>query len=331
LADEFLLVGDLGGTHARFAMVERNAGGLQASVTMPCAGFSSATQALEAYLEQTGRGQPRFACLAVAGVVNAGSVQFLNSDWQLHAAQLASRLGSEQVLLLNDFEAVARALPQLAGNELLAVGAALPAPDVQGDFSVAVLGPGTGLGVSGLVQRGGAAVALSGEGGHGGFAPESAMQAELLVLLRARFGRVSNERLLSGPGIENMFVALQKLHGLSPSPLSAEAIFAAATGPGAADKDTVAAATVGLFCELLGQVAGDLALTLGARDGVYIAGGMLRRYPALLTASGFRAGFENKGRHRGLMESIPTALVTHPSPALLGAGAVVRQLAAGAA
>ena len=177
-----------------------------------------------------------------------------------------------------------------------------------------MLGPGTGLGVAGLYRRGGVHVPIVGEGGHVGFAPATRVQIDVLNALRERFDRVSAERLLSGAGIEQIYWALCRLHGERRLQLDAAQVFAAS-----ADGDPRAHEATQLFFEVLGQVAGDLALTLGAADGVYIAGGIAKRYPELLQASGFRSAFESKGRHRALMERIPTLLVTHAEPGLLGA------------
>jgi glucokinase len=233
---------------------------------------------------------------------------------------LAQRFGASRVLLLNDFAAVACALPFLAEGESVSLGPE-PRRALHGrDFNVAVLGPGTGLGVAGLLGRDGALYPVVGEGGHRAFAPETARQIELLELLRRRFERVSYERLLSGPGLENVYAALSALND-QPSLLhDAAGIFAAA----GEQKDPLAVEAVALFFEILGQLAGDIALEMSAVDGIYIAGGIVQRYPELLAGSAFRAGFEHKGRHRALLEKIPTQLITHADPGLLGAAYCAR-------
>jgi glucokinase len=173
-----------------------------------------------------------------------------------------------------------------------------------------------------LCKRDGALVPVTGEGGHQGFAPESQLQLDVLTMLRQRFDRVSDERVVSGPGIQNIYWALTKMHGKNETQLSAAEIFVRAEN----DRDPRAAEAVQLFFEVLGQVAGNLAISLSTFDGVYIAGGIARRYPQLLAMSRFRSGFENKGPHRSLMERIPTRLITHPEPGLLGASSYAIEL-----
>jgi glucokinase len=155
-----------------------------------------------------------------------------------------------------------------------------------------------------------------------GFAPETPVQHKVLRQLRKDFERVSNERLLCGPGLENIDRALCRIAGKPETHVGAAEIFSRVL----ANEDTVASDAVAMFFEALGQVAGDLVLTLGAYDGVFLAGGILKRYPDLLKASDFRAGFEAKGRHRNLMEKVPLSLVLHPQPGLLGAALRARSV-----
>ena len=177
------------------------------------------------------------------------------------------------------------------------------------------MGPGTGLGTGGLLRRDGRMIPIVGEGGHIGFAPKSKVQIEVLEVLREKFERVCLERLISGSGIENIYWALQAMRGDSRITLSAAEIFKAAES----GSDPVAADATQLFFEMLGQAAGDIALVLGAQDGVYLAGGIVKRYPEMLHISGFRNAFESKGHHRSMMERIPTKLITYNEPGLLGA------------
>ncbi|MGD9020427.1 MAG: glucokinase, partial [Lysobacterales bacterium] len=188
-------------------------------------------------------------------------------------------------------------------------------------FTVAVMGPGTGLGIGGLLGRKGRVYPVVGEGGHVGFAPETPAQHKVLKQLRRDFERVSNERLLCGPGLENIYRAMRRIAGKGETNVSAAEIFSRVL----ANDDAIASDAVQLFFEGLGQVAGDLVLTLGAYDGVFLAGGILKRYPDLLKASDFRAGFEAKGRHRGIMEKVPLSLVLHPQPGLMGAALCARR------
>lgn len=313
------LVGDIGGTHARFALASPDPPLLRRVRRMRGADYPTAAAAIEAYLERERPGELAAACFAVAGPVVDGRVRLTNAAWQLDAEDLARRLGLSAVRLLNDFEAVALSLPFLGDREVRPLGPAAPGIDAAADFTVGVLGPGTGLGVAGLLGRAGTLYPVVGEGGHVGFAPQTTRQIEVLQVLRERFERVSAERLLSGPGLVNIHAALTAAHGGTGAATDAAEVFRQAQ----AGDDRIAGEAVALFFEALGQAAGDLALQLGAFDGIYLAGGIVRRYPALLGASGFRAAFENKGRHRSLMERVPTWLVTHPEPGLVGAARAV--------
>lgn len=291
---------------------------------LECRDFASPRHAIDSYLEQAGAQPPATICLAVAAHVVDGRARFLNSEWSIDQAELEACYPDSRVRLVNDFQAVAHAIPVLGEEMLEAIGERLPAIPESADFVVGIVGPGTGLGAGALLRVAGNLKALPSEGGHWGFAPESPLQRDLLQALSEHHERVSDERLVSGPGIENVYRALHQVHGQAPVERTAAEVFEAAL----AGDDPLAVETEQLFWEVLGQVAGNLALALGARDGLYVAGGIARRYPERIRASRFRAGFENKGRHRGLMEGIPTALIVHPQPGLLGAAALARQTGA---
>ena len=321
------LVGDVGGTNARFALVDaRDAGAYVNQRTLACVDFETPEDAINAYLAELGAGAPERICIAAAGPVVDGGVRFTNNAWTLRQDRLQRCFGCAAVRVANDFEAIAHALPLLRPGDLLSLGERSPRLPPRDGFRLAVVGPGTGLGAAALLgSAAGAqarATAIVSEAGHAGFAPESPLQDALARELRHRFGRISAERLVSGPGVENLYWALARVHGHAAEASDAATIFAAAE----AGTDALAAETVALFHELLGQVAGDFALAVGAADGVFIAGGVAQRAPALLANSRFREGFENKGRHRTLLEAVPTALITHPQPGLLGAVALLDQL-----
>ncbi len=318
-----LLVGDIGGTNARFALANHSHPGFHDVAELKCADFETADAAVRHYLERVGIREPDAVCLAAAGPVVDGSIDVTNNHWFLSSNKLASEFDVDAVRLLNDFEAIAYSIPFLGTEDRRTIGR-LKGTDLAGrSFNVAILGPGTGLGVAGLCSRADQLVPITGEGGHAGFAPESDLQVEVLKVLRGRFERVSAERLVAGSGIENIYSALLEIRGEEAEPLSAREVFAAAaTSAAAAD-------TIELFFEILGQVAGDVALTLGAADGVYIAGGIAKRYPELLENGTFRGAFERKGRHRDIMETIPTFLITHEQPGLLGASYCALELVSG--
>ena len=314
-----LLVGDIGGTNARFALADPDGRGFHDLQTLQCAAFGDPVAAIRHYLETVGVARPEAICLAAAGPVIGDRVRVTNNHWTIAAGTIREELRAERVQLLNDFEAIAWSIPCLAEEHLETVGQVSHRPLPEDAFSVAIIGPGTGLGTGGLCRRGGHTVPIVGEGGHIGFAPKSKVQMDILAVLREKFDRVSAERLVSGAGIENIYWALNALQGERRKQLSAAEIFAAA----AEGTDVEAADATQLFYELLGQVAGDIALVLGAQDGVYLAGGIVKRYPEMLHISGFRNAFESKGRHRPMMERIPTKLITHDQPGLLGAARCV--------
>jgi glucokinase len=322
MSDACLLIGDIGGTNARFALAHPSENTFSGVLTLRCADYETAELAIVEYLRQTGVLVPDVVCLAAAGPIVDQRVHFLNNSWQIDGRQLAQRFPGAAIRLLNDFEAVACSIAALKDADVVNIGPPLAHHQDNTHSTTAVLGPGTGLGVAGLLVRDGQRFPVTGEGGHVGFAPENPLQVKVLAYLSQRFERVSDERLLSGPGLENIYQALCATDGIQRDWPSASEIFIRANGK----EDGLATATLRLFYQVLGQVAGNLALTLGASDGVYIAGGIVPRYPELLADSKFRSGFENKGRHRSLMERIPTRLITHPQPGLLGASDCARQL-----
>jgi len=315
MADKSLLIGDIGGTNARFAIADAERPDFSKVKMLQCADHATADDAIRHYLEDLSGESPDIICLAVAGPVVEGTVQVTNNHWTLNAADIGAGFDTDDVRLLNDFEAVAYSIMELRAEDSETIGLPDKRPKLDGDFNIAILGPGTGLGTAGLVRRGQSVIPIVSEGGHIGFAPKSHVQIEILNALRSRFDRVSIERLVSGPGIENIYWALTRIHGEKRTPLSAQEIFSSCGDKG----DPRAAETTQIFFEILGQVAGDIALALGAEDGVYIAGGITKRYPDLLQNSGFRNAFDDKGGHRAYMERIPTLLITHDEPGLLGA------------
>ncbi len=311
------LIGDIGGTNARFALARANRPGYLEERVYACADHPSLEQAVRAYLDDVGLQGTDSICLAVAGPIVGGAVQFTNSRWRISEDPLRAAFATNRVRLINDFEAVAYALPLLGQDDYHVIGEPPPPDLTRAHYTVGVLGPGTGLGAAGLLRRGGLTAALACEAGHVGFAPETPVQRELLVRLQGRYERVSDERVASGAGLENIHWALNPGRD---GKMDAAQIFAQAHSG-----DAAATRSVGLFFELLGQVAGNLALSMGAFQGIYIAGGIVGRHLPMLPASRFRSGFENKGRHRAIMEKIPTLVIKHPQPGLLGASEVTRQ------
>jgi glucokinase len=322
MSEHCLLVGDIGGTNARFALGDAETPGFTDEITLKCSEFESADAAIRHYLNSVDRGDPDVICLAAAGPIVDQRVRFTNNHWIISADELRQTFSIDHVRLLNDFEAIAYALPSIGAPDLLPIGLPMAAPLREDDYMLAIVGPGTGLGAVGLHKHGDLLIPLPGESSHGGFAPETAVQIEVLRVLRDRFDRVSTERLVSGPGLENIYWALTQIHNEKRIHLSPAEIFSAA----AENRDIMASESVQMFFEVLGQFAGDFALTLGAFDGVFIGGGIAQRYPELVTNSLFRTGFERKGRYRTLMERIPTQLIMHKQPGLLGSSFFALQL-----
>jgi glucokinase len=322
MPEKSLLIGDIGGTNARFALADPARPAYSSVVTLQCDDFESADVAIEHYLKSVKAGPPDVICLAAAGPIVDKRVRFTNNHWEIAADELAGEFSIDRVRLLNDFEAIAYSIPFLTKDDCVVIGLPDPKPLDADSYTVGIIGPGTGLGAVGLRKHGNLYLPITSEASHCGFAPETQVQIDILTALHEKFDRVSSERLVSGPGIENIYWALTRIHGEKRAHLAPAEIFEAAI----ANTNPIAAEAVQMFFEVLGQVAGDLALTLDAADGIYIAGGIAKRYPDLLKNSRFRSGFESKGRHRSLMERIPTQLIMHDQPGLLGAAYCATQL-----
>ena len=324
------LLGDVGGTHARFAWQSHEGAAIEHVEVLPCAQYPSLADALQAYLRLDSRlnlqGRPACAALGIATPVLGDWLAMTNHPWAFSARALRSELGLERLLVLNDFTALALALPELDEQAKRQIGGGSPISGA----NIALLGPGTGLGVSGLVRDASASLPIAGEGGHVTLAAGNALEFAVIEMLQARYGHVSAERVLSGAGLVSLYGALAQIRGLPLEPLTPAQIMQRAMGADASAGGAAAAAggncdamaleTLDLFCGFLGQVAGDLALTLGARGGVYIGGGIVPRMGRRFEQSPFRARFEAKGRYSAYLQSIPVWLIDSPMPvALLGA------------
>jgi glucokinase len=313
------LVADIGGTNARFALLS-DAGKLVGEVGyMRCADYSGPEAAAAEFLHRAGDTRPTIAAFAVATAVDAqdttGAVALTNSSWEFSRESVKSALGIEHLLVINDFEALALALPTLQSEQYrLFSGPAV----VAGGMPMAVIGPGTGLGVAGVVPTRNGWVAVAGEGGHATLAATDSFEAEVLQVVRGEFAHVSAERLLSGIGLPTLYRAVAQLHGEVVDALAPDQISQLARSDNA-----LAANTINLFCGLLGNFAGNVALTFGARGGVYIGGGIVPKLGDLFVKSSFRQRFEAKGRFREYLEAIPTPLLVAPDLALLGAGQAI--------
>ena len=313
------LVADVGGTHIRFGIavggdsspvnvhcVRRYAVRAHESIAHAAQHYRSATPGIPASLNR--------AAVAVAGRVEQDRVQLTNSGWSFSARALSESQRFDHLHVINDFEAVGHAVGALQAADLEPIGPhRLQLPLARG--ACAILGVGTGLGVGGVVATNGAFTVLATEGGHASFAPTNERSIELLRWLRRKYGRVSAERVLSGAGLSNVHQALCEADGQHVPELSAAEI----TTRAAAGSDGACVEAVGLFCELLGSFAGDLALTLGAWSGVLISGAMLQHFDREVLERRVRSGFEYKGRFTPAMRSVPLETISHPHVELLGA------------
>jgi glucokinase len=312
------LVGDVGGTHARFALVDQQ-GHIRFPRTFAARDYGSLADVVAEYLDTTaGRRHPPRAALAVAGPVVEGAIEFTNLDWHVSEVDLVGAFAFEEVKLLNDFAAQALACPMLGADDLRLLGPKLRGAE---GAPLVVLGAGTGFGVAGLARTELRDVALATEGGHAGFAPQDELETEVWRRLKARHGRVSIERLLSGPGMFDLYRAMAELDGV-PAALEDEKAVLAAGEAG----EALPAAVLDRFCAILGAVAGDLALTYGARGGVYVSGGIAPRLVDRLIGGAFRSRFQDKGRLSEYVAQIPTYLIVHPYAALVGAARELQQM-----
>ncbi|WP_286951154.1 MULTISPECIES: glucokinase [Brevundimonas] len=316
MTNPLFLVGDVGGTNARFALA-RNVEGrpvLEHVESFPAEIHPTFLDGVKAYLDGCPL-KPTGGVIAVAGPVTDGAIDLTNSPWRVSEDELQT-LGLKPIRLINDFEALAWGAPVVPEDELASLGG--PA---QGDphAAIALVGPGTGFGVSALARDAhGREMALPSEGGHACFAPGDEIEDEVLRILRRRYDRVSIERLICGPGLLNLHRALAEIDGREthiddPAQITAQAL---------EDPTSPCGATLARFCAMLGAVAGDIALTTGARGGVYIAGGIAPRILPFIQASPFRRRFERKGRFQDYMAAIPTKVILHKHAALLGAARV---------
>ena len=310
------LIADIGGTYARFA-VETASGRFEHQASLRCADHADFHAAVRAYLETLPTGHLQHAAIAIANPVEGDEVRMTNYHWQFSIEQMRLRLEFDTLVVVNDFTALAMALPRLASGQRRAVGGGTP----RDNSVVGLLGAGSGLGVSGLIPTGAGWVALGTEGGHTSFAPRDAREQVILAHAQRIYSHVSFERLLSGPGLELIHRALCERDGVAASTLPAPEI----TRLGLAGSDARCAETLDAFCAMLGTAAANLAVTLGALGGIYIGGGIVPRLGAYFDRSPFRARFEDKGRFSAYLKAIPTYVVTADNATFMGVSAILAE------
>jgi len=322
------LLGDIGGTNARFGWQRQVNAPIEAVMVLPCADHTSLKIAIETYLKSQHLPKPAWGAFGIANPVTGDAMAMTNHHWAFSISELRQSLGLSRLVFLNDFTALALALPSLPSRSKRLV-------DPNGttrvgvDAPIGLIGPGTGLGVSGLIPHQGRWLPISGEGGHVTLAATNRLEFEVFQLLQKRHGHVSAERVLSGPGLIDLFHALAEIKGEGGFEVtSAAQVLTMASSisgneltPGAV---LTAQETLHLFCAFLGSTAGNLALTLGARGGIYLGGGIVPRLTDWLEKSDFRHRFEAKGRFQAYLKEIPVWIIDSPvSPALQGAAAAL--------
>lgn len=314
------IVADIGGTNARFALVTGKSQGhflIDHIHVLKAREYPTCSAALHTYLEKIGDIKPLSACLAIAGPVVGDIVRMTNLSWEFSCVAMAKEFGFQHFVAMNDFAAVAAACSQLTDDHLITVKKGVE----EKNATKAVFGPGTGLGVAGLVNHYGEWLPVPCEGGHVNVAPATAFEADVLKAAMAVHGHVSAELFISGPGLVNLYKSICAVRGepakdVTPADITQGAL---------ANSDDAFSVTLATFCSLIGSFAGNLALTYGAKGGIYIAGGILPRFSDYLLASAFTERFSSKGVMSHYVETIPAKLIVHPETAFVGAAAWLEQ------
>ena len=313
---KYSLVGDVGGTNCRLALCALDSGEISQSQTFSGLDYDSLEAAVREYLSQQHQ-EIEDACIAIACPITGDWVAMTNHTWAFSIAEMKKSLGLQHLEVINDFTAVSMAIPMLKEQDLLQFGGKKA---LDGKPAV-IYGAGTGLGVAHLIHANKQWLSLPGEGGHVDFAPNSEEEDIILEQLRTEMGHVSAERILSGPGLVNLYRAIVKSDNRVPENFKPKDV----TELALSDENVDCRRALSLFCVIMGRFGGNLALNMGTFGGVYIAGGIVPRFLEFFKASGFRAAFEDKGRFKDYLMDIPVFLITYDQPGLLGAGAYLRQ------
>lgn len=315
-ADGPRLLADIGGTNARFAL-ETGPGEITQVLVYPCAEYPGVAEVIKKYLKDTKIGRVNHAAIAIANPVDGDQVSMTNHDWTFSIEATRRALGFDTLLVVNDFTALAMALPGLTDTQRVQVGGGAR----RQNSVIGLLGPGTGMGVSGLIPADDRWIALGSEGGHATFAPMDEREDLVLQYARKKWSHVSFERVAAGPGIEIIYRALaQRDKKRVPATLEVSEIVKKGL-----DGDALAAETIDVFCGILGTFAGNIAVTLGALGGIYIGGGVVPRLGDVFARSSFRQRFEAKGRFEAYLKNVPTYVITAEYPAFLGVSAILAE------
>lgn len=315
------IVADIGGTNARFALVTGESDGqfvIENISILNGSNYPSFSAAMRDYIDSLGGVKPHSACVAIAGPIDGDNVRMTNLSWSFSQTAVREEFGFDKFAAINDFGALAVATSALLDQDLQSIRAGTRDPHA----NKAILGPGTGLGVAGLAYNGGTWLPIPSEGGHVNIAPATPLECDVIKAAMARHGHVSAEVFISGPGLVNLYNALCDVRGQQPRALEPSDV----TGGALDGSDPLCVETLSLFCSFIGSLSGNLALTYGAKGGVYLAGGVLPRFQDFLLSSDFKDRFAGKGIMSHYVENIPVDLITHPQTAFLGAAAWLAQL-----
>ncbi|MCR3756366.1 MAG: glucokinase [Candidatus Westeberhardia cardiocondylae] len=313
----YVLVGDIGGTNIRLALCNIYTGNIYKISIYSGKNYKNPEETIFNYLKNQ-KIKIKMACIAIACPITEDWIAMTNHSWKFSIKNMKSNLNLDILEIINDFTAISMAIPMLNKQDIIQFGGNNA---IKGK-PIAIYGAGTGLGVSHLININNKWVSIPGEGGHVDFASSSKEEDNILSILREEFGRVSAERVLSGPGLVNIYKAIVKSEGRSPINLLPKQITYKAIQKTCFDSIR----TLTLFCTLMGRFGGNLALNMGTFGGVYIAGGIIPKFLKFFYKSNFRRAFEDKGRFKKYLENIPVYLIKHKQPGLLGAGTHIRQI-----
>ena len=305
------LVGDIGGTNARFALVSPGKSELMSIKTLQCTKFETVQEAINSYISSINDAEIISACIASAGTTHLDVFKPANNDWVINKSNVSSALNDIQVNWINDFSAQALATTTLKDNDVIVINQGA----IQPERVRLVIGPGTGLGTCGLINSSSGWVPLPAQGGHSDFAPNSSLEIEIWTLLQKQFGHVAVERILSGPGIVNLYKALCQINEKevlfnSPSEITSAAI--------KVNPDSISKETLHLFCRIFGSVTGSIALSTGCLGGIYITSDLVRNFLDFFIDSDFLKSFEDKGRLKYYMTDIPIFISKKENMGLIG-------------
>jgi len=315
--EEFGLIADVGGTNIRLALVDLSNGDITAIKKYLCADYPAITDVIKLYLNQVNH-RVDSACIAIACPTDEDLIQMTNHAWSFSKSAVKQELGFNDFVVINDYTAISLSIPALKDDQKIKIGGG----DAEAGKPIAVYGPGTGLGVAHLIRHCHEWISLPGEGGHVSFAPQNLLETHVLKHLQKKYGHVSVERILSGPGLVNLYQAIAIYQGITPEPYEASDITSKAL-----DKQcSICQESLAQFCRIMGSFGGNLALTMSTYGGVYIAGGIIPRFIEYFSKSEFRTQFEAKGRFNHLIQRIPVYVITEEQPGLIGASVNLRQI-----